>query len=258
MLQIGPEQITPELKALFHADDPASLRCFAVLDGHAAGLVWADSPVHPLWAIVQEAGFGTIYLGGLPDTAILTVLITEFRQTGDVLIGLSHEDARFELLPPYSDYTGQVLEFTNRPIGEGLERWLDHPPMNCEVRCIDSVLFERCLERELLVHIFGSPTLALANGVGVCLMRGEQIVSEAQAGPAAQGLIEIGTMTHERYRERGYATYICAYLLRLCELQGYQTYWNCAKQNRASVALAHKLGYRTTKEYELRAWFGPG
>jgi RimJ/RimL family protein N-acetyltransferase len=36
---------------------------------------------------------------------------------------------------------------------------------------------------------------------------------------------------------------------------GQQTWWNCAKQNVASAALARKLGYRTEREYRVLAWF---
>jgi hypothetical protein len=38
------------------------MRCFAVLNGDADGLVWADSPARPTCGIVQEAGFRSIYL----------------------------------------------------------------------------------------------------------------------------------------------------------------------------------------------------
>ena len=255
MIQISPEQVTPELKALFRADDPASLRCFAVLDGNADGWVWADSLACPTWGIVQEAGFRSIYLGGLPDAQTVAI-IAELNQAGEVLIGLPHGDRRFEMLPSNPDYVGSTLEFTDRPVGEGLDVWLRQLPEGCQLHRVDRELFGRCWERDLLVNIFGGAEKALANGFGLCLMRGEQILSEAHAGPATVGMIEIGTMTHERHRCRGYATLTCAHLVHACEELGFQTYWNCAKQNQASVAIARKLGYRAMKEYELRAWFG--
>lgn len=258
MIPVSPQHVTPELRALFDADAPASLRCFAVLDGNAAGVVWTDDPAHPTWGIVQEAGFRSVYLGGRHDIHTRTSLFAELRQTGEVLIGLSHEDQRFEMLPPNPDYVGTTLEFTNRPMGKGLDVFLRQTPEGCQLHRVDRGLFERCLERELLIRIFGSVEKALENGFGLCLMRDDQILSEAHAGPAAHGLIEIGSMTPERHRYRGYATLTCAHLIHTCEELGFQTYWNCAKQNQASVALARKLGYRTMKEYELRAWFGSG
>ena len=257
MGQVRPEQATAELKALFRTDDPASLRCFAVLEGKADGWLWTDSLARPTWGVVQEAGFRSIYLGGAPDTQALTALITELGQTGEVLIGLPHGDRRFESLPPNSDYIGSTLEFTDRPMGEGLDVWLRQLPQGCQLQRINRELLARCLERDLLVRIFGSVEKALANSFGLCLTRDGHILSEAHAGPAALGMIEIGTMTHERHRDRGFATLTCAHLVHACEELGFQTYWNCAKHNRASVALARKLGYRAVKEYDLRAWFEP-
>jgi RimJ/RimL family protein N-acetyltransferase len=43
--------------------------------------------------------------------------------------------------------------------------------------------------------------------------------------------------------------------IRACEGLGYRTYWICARQNRASAAVARKLGFRTEREYRLWAWF---
>ena len=258
MLPVSPRQVTPKLKALFKADDPASLRCFAVLDGRAAGWLWTDDLAHPTWCIVQEVGFRSVYLGGLHDAHTLGCIVAQLRRAGEVLIGLPSGDERLHMLPPNPDYVGTTLEFTDRPVGEGLDAWLRQLPAGCQLRRVDRELLERCQERDLLIRIFGSAGKALENGFGLCLMRDDQLLSEAHAGPSALGMIEIGVMTPERHRYRGYATLTCAHLVRACEESGYQTYWNCARQNRASVAIARKLGYRTMKEYELRAWFEPG
>ncbi|MFL5804101.1 MAG: GNAT family N-acetyltransferase [Roseiflexaceae bacterium] len=59
---------------------------------------------------------------------------------------------------------------------------------------------------------------------------------------------------HEAYRGHGYATITCARLIQACEEQGYETWWDCAKQNVASTALARKLGYQNEREYRVLAW----
>lgn len=188
------------------------------------------------------------------DGPALAALLGNLAPHGDVLLGLPPGDSRFELAPRRPEYLGNVLEFTNRPASKGLEGWLGRLPDACQLRRVDGELFSRCLERDLLVSIYGGVEQALAGSLGFCLMRGEQILSEAHAGPAALGMIEIGTMTQEHYRYHGYGTLVCAHLIHACEEQGWQTYWNCASHNRASVALARKLGYQTVREYELRGW----
>src|SRR5262249_39788948 len=129
---------------------------------------------------------------------------------------------------PQTEYDGRVLEYNERR-GD-LSAFII--PEGCEIRPF---------KRE--------------NEHGLHLVRGGEILSEASVGAPAAGIIEMGTNTTEAYRRRGYATIICAHLIRDCEQQGYKTYWNCAKQNTASAALARKLGYWDEKEYRLYAWF---
>ena len=254
MIEIYPYQVLPKTRSLFDRDMPASLRCWAVLDGNAAGKIYTDGAFSPTWGLVQEAGFGSIYLGGSLDAPILRRLVAELGKSGDVLVGLWPDDERINLFPPNPDYDGVALDFTDRPIGQGLDSYLP-VPAGCDVRRMDRPLFERCLGRDLYVAAFESVAKALEKGFGLCLMREDEILCEAFAGPAAMGVIEIGTTTHEPYRGRGYATITCAHLIQACEELGYQTYWNCAKQNLASAAVARKLGYRTERDYRLLAWF---
>jgi RimJ/RimL family protein N-acetyltransferase len=97
----------------------------------------------------------------------------------------------------------------------------------------------------------------LEKGFGFCLVKEQELLSEAFAGDAALGLIEIGTITGEPYRRRGYATVCCAQLIRECEARGYRTYWNCAKDNLASAGLARRMGYQTEKEFRFVVWDPP-
>lgn len=93
--------------------------------------------------------------------------------------------------------------------------------------------------------------------MGFCLVKEHQLLSEAFAGDAALGMIEIGTITGEPYRRRGYATFCCAQLIRECEARGYRTYGNCAKDNLASAGLARRMGYQTEKEFRFVVWDPP-
>ncbi|MBV7335041.1 GNAT family N-acetyltransferase [Chloroflexi bacterium TSY] len=88
-------------------------------------------------------------------------------------------------------------------------------------------------------------------------MKGEELLSEAFAAEAALGMIELGTITAESHRRRGYAMVCCAQLVRECEARGYRTYWSCAKDNPGSARLARKLGHQTEREYRFLAWDAP-
>jgi GNAT superfamily N-acetyltransferase len=254
MIQIAIEDIGPQLKTLIEtANMPAILRQSAVLDRKALGQVFTDDARQPTWGIVREAMFGTLYLSGKPCPEVIQELIAKYRNENSILIGLWPGDPYLELLPLEPDYDGRVLEFFDRPIGTGLDPFLKVPD-GCDVRRMDLDLFLRSEDRDLILSIYGSAEEALAQGIGFGLMRGDEMVSEAFAAPAARGMIEMGVVTHEDHRRRGYGTTICAHTIHACESMGYETYWNCSKRNEASANLARKLGYCTWMEYRLLGW----
>jgi RimJ/RimL family protein N-acetyltransferase len=253
MLPITPAHVTPNLRALFDTAMPASLRCFGVLEGIVAGEILTDDPHNPTWGAVREANDGTLYVGGALDSQRLAQLVAHLRQTGDVLIGYWPDDEAFKaMLPPNLEYEGDVLEFYECSLDTNL---LSPLPDGCTIRRMDADLFARSLDRDY--HLAGglSADDVLARGIGCCLLHGDDILCEAFAGAAINGIREMGVVTLEAYRKRGYAALTCAHLIHLCAQAGQRTYWNCAKQNLASTRLARKLGYRNEREYQLVAWF---
>ena len=254
MIQVPPDHVTPQLRALFDPRMPAGFRCFAVIAGDAVGRIFTDNPLRPTWGAVQEGAFGTVYPGGELAASTWLRLIAKLRDDGDVLVGLWPDDERIQLLPSARDYAGFTLDFTDRPIGAGLDRYSQLPD-GCTMRNLDRELFERSEDRDFYSGLYGSVEQALEKVHARFLMRGDEICCESYAYFAALGTIEIAAATREPYRGRGYATITCAHLIQECEVYGYQTYWNCARQNLGSAALARKLGYRTEKEYRLLAWF---
>ena len=232
---------------------PAYVRCGLVLDDVVAGQILTDDAANPTWAVVRENAYGTTFLGGKFDKALVEQVITTLQQHGDVVLLLLPDDALLNLLPP-PQYGGYAIDFTERPIGSGLDDYL-RVPEGCQIRRIDRELFERSADREANLAVFGSVERALERWTGFFLMRGDEILSEASAGPAANGIVELGVATPEPHQRKGYATIVCAHLIQTCESMGYQTYWNTAKQNHASIALARKLGYRREVEHRVLAWF---
>lgn len=253
--EIGPSEVTPAFAALFQPTEPAGARLFGVLDGVRAGRILTIERERPTWGIVQEAADGSIYLGGSIDAALLREVIASLRQSGTVLAGLWPDDPRRALLPGEPDYVGTTYDFLHRRAdGDRLAGLARGVPAGYHLQRIDPALLERCAWHDHLIAIFGTMGGFVAHGFGYCLMRGEEIVTEAYAGPATRGLMEIGIHTHSGYEGRGFATIASAQTIRTCEARGYQTYWNCATSNRASAALARKMGYQTEREYALVAW----
>lgn len=254
MREITPGQVTPALEALLPHDGHAYRRCLAVLDGLQRGRILTDDPAAPTWAAAQERFDGTLFLGGALDRALVGAIVAHLARDFDVVIGAPAGDPLLELLPPDSHYDGADLDFWDRDPALDLERLAAVPP-GLRLARIDADLLPRCAWGTDTVRMFGGVERALAHGLGYCLLAGETIVSEAFAGPRSRGAMEMGTITHPAHRGRGYATIVCARAALECERQGAETWWNCARQNQASAAIARRLGYRQSREYRVLAWF---
>ena len=255
MIEITPDQVPSKIRSLFRKDEPQAARCFNVLDGVIpAGKILTDNVDNPTWAVVQEPHDNSLYFGGHINADFVQTIVTMLRQAGDVLIGMWLDDPRLDLLPPGAYYDGRTLEFYDRPIGEGLAKYLNPLPDDCELLRLDKNLI---LETE-----WGPEDVLAASGVdaweqthiGYGLMQAKTIVAEASAGPASERMFEPGVFTQQIHRKKGYGTIVSAKLIQEIEASGGRTYWNCAKQNMASAAIARKLGYRIEKEYRCVAW----
>ena len=86
---------------------------------------------------------------------------------------------------------------------------------------------------------------------GICLMRGDEILCQAYAPWWGRGVTEIGAVTAEAHRRKGYAKMTCGYLARDCEALGFTTHWTCHASNAGSVKVAQALGFRSERPYEL-------
>jgi hypothetical protein len=251
---VHPNDVTPALRALFDAADPAGLRYAAVLDGLTAGTILTDVADRPTWAAVREAtDDGSTFVGGALDAPTLRHVVDRLRIGGDVLIGLWPDDPRLTLLPTDAEYDGWVLEWVGRDTRAPLEPFLRFPA-DCTVQPIDPALFRRCAGYAGICRHFGSEDRFFDLGLGFCLLDAGAIACEVFLCPAVRELRELWVETAAPYRRRGYATVTCDHAIRACEAVGQRTYWNTARQNSASAGLARKLGYGPGREYRLLGW----
>jgi RimJ/RimL family protein N-acetyltransferase len=230
------------------------LRAFNVLEGTTRGQILVDDRARPKWAIARDRIYGTLYLGGEFTPALLATLVDHFRTEGSVGIGCWHDDPINRMLPPDPDYDGTTLYFTNRSADVTLAALWSELPGTCALARRDERLFAQSFDYAPTLAAFGSVEDALRLTLGVVVLHDGSVACEAATGAATHGQIEIGVTTAEPYRRRGYATIACAKLIELCELQGYTTWWDSAKQNSASARLARKLGYRSEREYRYAWW----
>jgi hypothetical protein len=125
-------------------------------------------------------------------------------------------------------------------------------PANRQFRRLDADLFARCSWHDVVLGSFGTIENLFTNGLGICLMDGEEICSEAYAIYLGAGKFEIGIVTNEKYRRQGCGYLACRHLFKLLEERGYEPHWSYLGGNVGSPALAQKLGFRKPREY---GWF---
>ncbi len=95
------------------------------------------------------------------------------------------------------------------------------------------------------------------NSLGVCLVRGAEIVSLCYAAAIADGLAEIDVVTHPDYRGRGLGILVAQQFIRECLRRGIVPTWDCFVSNSASLKLAHRLGFIETLAYPLYSFNVP-
>jgi len=257
MIQINLTQVTPSFASLFNLNAPTGIRSLAVLAGGNNGKVFTDNPTHPHWGLVWEADDGTLYRGGKYDRVILSEAVTLLRQEGVVALGFRDGDPSVELFPPDPNAGAECLEFTRPLNNTDLSPYLGKLPAGYTIQRMDRALLERSPKYAENINRYGSIENLLSRGLAVCILRGGETVCEAYADMDIMGIRELGVTTQEAYRGHGFATITCAYLIKLCEELGSQTYWDCVKLNKGSASVARKLGFQNQRAYKLLAWFKP-
>lgn len=238
----------PTLPSLFDPDIPDMPALWAVLEGRHRGTAWVDDAQTPSQCVLRTDACLTFSSRGISH-AFLSAAIAQARSVGAVwLIWPS------ETLPGLrgSNPTGVTkrLAFSEYdPNSPELADLRQRVPDGYHIRRIDWALLQRCQWRADMEFFCGSVENFLAHNLGLCLMHGDEIIVEAYASSLGRTHGEIGAVTREPYRGRGYAPMICAQLIAALEQRGYHAYWSCDSDNLASIRVAQKLGFQQEKPY---------
>jgi RimJ/RimL family protein N-acetyltransferase len=240
----------PALPRLFERTLPNNPVLWAVLQGRHAGRAWVDDVRRPTQCVLRTDAVLTF---ASPQTgqSFLDAALARARRTGDVWLVWSAE-LYPQLRAPQAAEVEPRREFydcdPHSPELTALRRRL---PVGFEMRPIDRDLLERCEWGPDMAFYCGSLDNFLARDLGLCMLRGDDIIVEAYASSLGKTQAEIGAVTRAAYRGRGYAPIACAYLIQLLEQRGYRPYWSCDVDNPASIRVARKLGFRQEKAYQI-------
>jgi len=240
----------PALPALFDPAYPDHPALWAVFKGRNTGKAWVDDVHRPAQCVVRTDAVLT-YFSRRVSQAFLDEAFHALEQYSPIWLIWSPEIHTL-LQPPEAGHVSQRLEFYDYDPGSRiLSGWRQRLPDGFAMRPIDRVLLERCEWRDEMEFFCGSLDNFLANGLGLCLMRGDEIITETYVSSFGETHAEIGAITREAHRGQGYAPLACAHLIEACERRGFHGYWSCDADNVASANTARKLGFRQPKGYQV-------
>lgn len=144
-----------------------------------------------------------------------------------------------------------IKKETNFDIGK-LNAIVEDLPQEYEIRQIGRELYGKCLAESWsrdLVSPYSTFEEFEHLGLGFVVTQKGNIVSGASSYSRYRDGIEIEIDTKPEYRRKGLATVAGAALILECLRRGWYPSWDA--HNRASVALAEKLGYSYSHEYPV-------
>ncbi len=238
------------LPALFDPALPNAPMLFGILEGRLPGRAIADDPRAPTLAAVQSAE-GIAFISRTTTQADLDTALSGLRR--DAIVGLAWpDDATATAVPEPPARKQDRLGFGPIPAAADLfDRLRDSLPAGATVRPIDADLLARCEWRELVEGAHGSIDAFLEHGVGLCLMREDEILAEAYAPFIGGGVAEVGVVTSEAHRGQGLASIAIAWLAEILAERGLAMYWSCDTDNEASVRVAGKLDFGPARPFGI-------
>ncbi|MEM7113540.1 MAG: GNAT family N-acetyltransferase [Chloroflexota bacterium] len=257
MIEVLSNEVTSEMLALLVDEVPVQIRRTAVLTSQLPGKILTDNPHAPSWMAIWEAGDGTVYWNGVVVPETVTAVARALQQEGEVLFPFwTADNPIVACLPLQPDFKGAALDFMARDPNVDLDAIINALPAGLSIQPANLALFEQTHWYADNIRLLGSAENYLATTRAFYLLRGDEILSEASAGPLVDGVRELGILTQEAHRGLGYATLTAAYLVREMEKEGERPFWNCSSTNHPSAAVARKLGFHNEKLFNF-AWYKP-
>jgi len=215
---------------------------FSIIEGKMPGQVWVnDNKIPQVCLIITE--FSCCYISGKLDRKIFLDFFNLIRE---------HKNIKLVCEPSSHDGQVDLLQFALLPV-----TWVQFEYENSSIpvpfhsntsefsliKITNKELFDKSIWKSLITAIYGNFSNYSKYGVSYILWDEEnnQVVSEAH-GIASKNLIEIGTITHEKYQGRKLSTIVCNHLIHASLKKGLSPIWACEYSNIASRSVARNQG----------------
>lgn len=216
------------------------------------GKLYADSPDYPSAAMAITGDFA--FFAGEPSAELVSYK-PSWHTKGFLIMVPQNKGWENAIVGHYGNKAKVVLRYATKKEPdifdvEKLKRAVSSLPAGYTADLIDEPLYQMCKSEEWsydLVSQFQNYADYRRLGLGVVIRKGNVILSGASSYSRYREGIEVEIDTREPYRRRGLA-YICgAKLILECLKRNLYPSWDA--QNKASCALAEKLGYHYSHTY---------
>lgn len=216
------------------------------------GEIYVDDLEHPQSAMAVLGDF--CFFAGVENMELVSYKPVNFHQ--DFIIMIPQSVAWHSLIELcYEGRAKRVMRYaikkeTNGFDLEGLRKMVGSLPAEYSLKMIEEKIYHLCREQEWskdLVSQYKDYETYRRLGLGVAVLKQDELIAGASSYSTYQQGIEIEIDTKEEYRRKGFATACGAKLILECLERGLYPSWDA--QNPWSVALAEKLGYHFDHEY---------
>lgn len=222
--------------------------CFQNVMGHA----FANDRNEPTAAMVMLGDF--CFLAGEPDKELILYKPEYCKKEFIIMVPQNDVWARMIELC-YGKKAQAVIRYafkkeSNTFDRNVLQRFVSDLPVDYTLKMIDQDLFYRCREMKWCqdwVSQYPDYETYQQYGIGVIILKDQEILSGASSYSSYLGGIEIQVDTREDYRRKGLARVCSAKLILECLKRGWYPSWDA--QNKWSAALAEQLGYQYSHKY---------
>lgn len=245
MIELDTEDF-PDVLPLYRSSGFRFPLISAVIQRQQRGQIFADRKTDPRSSVVIN-NFGFMYVFGVDDDSLIELFEGADKIKPSYLLWYAPPATWQERLNAAGARRRERIRFEFR----GHDDEPLNVPAGFELRNLDRDLIPKTskFKLDLDSRFWSSTEDFVLNGLGVCLLKDNEILSVCYAAAISDGLAEVDVVTDEAYRAHGLATVVSRQFIRECLTRGITPTWDCFDYNTGSVRLAERLGFSELVRY---------
>ena len=253
MIEIPLEKFS-HVASFFDKDTPNYPVVMGVIEANNPGRIWVDELAHPsICLVITNAGYSFIGKNNAVKDSLILDAIEILKSLKPIKLIWESNDPLTNLFEKAGFAHVDRIQFHHPAIVNhdltSIDTICKSLPVDCEVKLIDAMLLQQSNWLTFIKLIYGNEENFLKKGYGLALLQNGELVSEAIACYIGGGHVETGSVTSEKFRSKGFATIIRAFLIKESVSRNLHPATSCNADNIGSVRASKKLGFIDDRRY---------